>query len=457
MQAQLVTQLFRLPNERWVETVRNASLDGTAFKQRQDMKTLVMILKTNSRVASSLGAAYFVQLRPMFPEMMGVYGTYSGVLRKLIDGGGTRMAASADARNVRAVKKEIVRLIEAFLATEESDQNGVMQESLEANCIQSSEIRPEVVQSIIDPMTMPILQDYYDSIPEVRDAEVLSLFSQVIVYMNGVPAETIRLIVNSLFACTLDMIKNNFEDFPDARLNLFKLLRTINHYNFSSLFMLDDNSANAEAGFQQVFNAIIWAVKHTERNVAETGLVILHELLDSVDESPHVVYFYQHYYRLVLNDILSVLTDTLHKPGFKDHALILMHILTVVTTKNVTVGGQIVPMWNSNDTGEVAMAGHPPSNQVFVKNHLEGLLRNAFPNMTPTQVATVVHNLFTSLNDYNIFKGHLRDFLVQTKEFSAGDNTDLYDDLKQAELIEKKQQEDERNARSQLTPAYTNT
>eukprot|EP00188_Purpureofilum_apyrenoidigerum_P000812 Plantae.Rhodophyta-Purpureofilum_apyrenoidigerum.ctg14017.p1 GENE.Plantae.Rhodophyta-Purpureofilum_apyrenoidigerum.ctg14017~~Plantae.Rhodophyta-Purpureofilum_apyrenoidigerum.ctg14017.p1 ORF type:complete len:1087 (-),score=225.16 Plantae.Rhodophyta-Purpureofilum_apyrenoidigerum.ctg14017:29-3289(-) len=424
-QTELVVKLFRLPNATWQQILDEASADSQVLRQRENTKSLLTILKTNTRVATALGPSYFVQLQWIFPAMMRLYMTYSAMLTELIGRQGPIMAKSADARNMRAVKRETLKVIEAFLSSSEGHD------------------KERVKEQIIDPMTEPILKDYYEAHPDVRDAEVLSLFSQVISFMNGLPVPAVRLIFKSLFECTLEMIKNNFEDFPDARLNFFVLLRAINRYNFSDLFLLDDNPSAAEAEFKLVINAIVWAFKHTERNVAETGLVILLDLLKNVDDSLYVSYFYQTCFRLILNDILSVLTDTLHRPGFKIHAQILMHMLMIIVSGMVTE-----PMWNVNSLEEVNMAGNPPSNRIFIEHYLNKLLGEAFTNMTPMQIERVVQNLLNSLNNEQTFKGHLRDFLIQTKEFRAGDNTDLYDEERQAEMAEKQQAEAERLAKT---------
>ena len=50
--------------------------------------------------------------------------------------------------------------------------------------------------------------------------------------------------------------------------------------------------------------------------------------------------FYQAYLLSLLQDILAVLTDRLHKPGFKMHASILQHIFGIVNTGKVTA-----PLW----------------------------------------------------------------------------------------------------------------
>ena len=49
------------------------------------------------------------------------------------------------------------------------------------------------------------------------------------------------------------------------------------------------------------------------------------------------------------------------------------------------------------------------------------------------QVRAFVEGLFTLHGDLNRFKLNLRDFLIQLKEFSGGDNADLYAEEREME------------------------
>jgi exportin-1 len=66
------------------------------------------------------------------------------------------------------------------------------------------------------------------------------------------------------------------------------------------------------------------------------------------------------------------------------------------------------------------------SNPVFLRNHISNLLLTSFPNVTKTQVGTFVDGMFDLKMDLPTFKTHLRDFLIQLKEFSIEDNSGLY-------------------------------
>ncbi|GAA0141842.1 transporter [Lithospermum erythrorhizon] len=79
------------------------------------------------------------------------------------------------------------------------------------------------------------------------------------------------------------------------------------------------------------------------------------------------------------------------------------------------------PLW------DVSTVTYPySSNKMFVQEYTVKLLSTSFPNMTASEVAQFVNGLFESTNDLSTFKIHIRDFLVQSKEFSAQDNKDLY-------------------------------
>lgn len=70
------------------------------------------------------------------------------------------------------------------------------------------------------------------------------------------------------------------------------------------------------AQFKLVLDSIIWAFKHTMRNVADTGLQILYQLLLNIEQHEQAAQsFYQTYFTDILQHIFSVVTDTSHTAG----------------------------------------------------------------------------------------------------------------------------------------------
>jgi len=222
-------------------------------------------------------------------------------------------------------------------------------------------------------------------------------------------------VFEAVFKCTLDMITKNFEDYPEHRSNLFNLLRAINHHCFPALLTDQGN-------FTLIIESIKWAFKHTERNVAETGLNTLLELLNNVQASQVSNDFYRAYYLGLLQDVFSVLTDTLHKPGFKLHSQILATLFLAVESDVISV-----PLYPADGT---VPAGTP--NGTYLRDLLLQMFTSSFPNLTQPQLSMLISQMFANCKDQAAFKQHLRDFLVQLKEF--GDSTELYAEERQADI-----------------------
>lgn len=122
-------------------------------------------------------------------------------------------------------------------------------------------------------------------------------------------------------------------------------LRVFEFEAFISLLPLGDQPTLLPALFnippehqKLVVHAVVWAMKHSERNIADTGLEILHELLQNVGRTPNVAQgFYQQYLLSLIQDVFAVMTDRLHKSGFKMHATLLRVMFHLVQMNQVTV------------------------------------------------------------------------------------------------------------------------
>ena len=249
---------------------------------------------------------------------------------------------------------------------------------------------------------------------------MLGLFTVVIKKLkNHVEAEVPR-IMDAVFEVTLQMITTNFEDFPDHRVKFFGFLRAVNLHCFASLFQLPAEHQ------RYVVDSVVWAMKHTGRDISETGLDILFELLQNVSTTPAVAQgFYQQFLLALIRDVLAVLTDRLHKSGFKMHATLLRTMFHLVKQEQVTV-----PLFDP--------ATQPPgqTNVGFLTEHVSSLLLASFPNLTSTQVKPFVAGLFDINIDLPTFKTHLRNFLIELTEFNVEDNKQLFEEEQQAQAAQ---------------------
>ena len=71
------------------------------------------------------------------------------------------------------------------------------------------------------------------------------------------------------------------------------------------------------AQLRLIMDSVVWAFKHTMRDIADTGLYICLEVINNFTASDPVIanQFYQAYFLNLLNDVFFVLTDNNHKSG----------------------------------------------------------------------------------------------------------------------------------------------
>ena len=180
--------------------------------------------------------------------------------------------------------------------------------------------------------------------------------------------DKVPIIMENVFECTLEMINKDFSEYPEHRVEFFKLLRAINLYCFPSLLKLDNRQ------FKFVIDSCMWASKHDNREVESAGLNMCIELMDNIVETDARTSsaFFNQFFIPILEDVFFVLTDTDHKAGFKSQSMLLARMFLFVQTDKIQ--GPIYPP-------EKAPAG--TSNKVYLREFVSKLLQNAFSNLQP--------------------------------------------------------------------------
>eukprot|EP00887_Chlorella_sp_A99_P002494 scaffold10.g2494.t1 len=437
-----LSRLMAPPNATWQQIIAQAKANVEVLKQAEVVKNVQNILQTNVSVCSSLGQPYASQLNLIFLDMLAVYRMYSELISSIIATGGPHAAKTSAVKLMRSVKKVTLRLIETFVE----------------RCEDPGLFAAQYVPAMMD----PILGDYARNNPDAREAEVLSMFASIINRLRGKMEAEVPRIFEAVFACTLGMITRNFEaslaparggrrarlmgrqarsppllrasrlllstdpgrahprppapaqDYPEHRLHFFSLLRAITNHCFPCLLGMSPPQ------MKLVIDSCVWAFRHTERNIADTGLNLLYEMLLMFAGSEAATAFHQAYYAQLLQEVFAVMTDTFHKPGFKLQARILHHLFSVVKGDAIKA-----PIWDAAQ-GPAAYA----SNAAWCQSYVTSLLSTSFPNLRPQQ-ATVL-GMF-ELREFATFKQHLRDFLVQTAQFADQNNADLFAEEAQAQ------------------------
>lgn len=282
------------------------------------------------------------------------------------------MTSSAIVRGWRSVKQETLRLFSVFTL--------------------KSKDMVLLHQKFIPPMLDVVLLDYSANIPESREAEVLGLLSTIINQLKEAMVPTIPRIFEAIFECTVLMIRENYHDHPEIRVQFFQFLHAVNSHCFhgrlrterereriialtlfvcalhcfagAALFLLPDKYVGA------VIDSIVWAFKHTRRDISDTGLEILRDLWIKISSSDAASPFHQTYYTRLLDELFYVLVDTFHKSGFKMQATMLMLLFQAVESNQIRV-----PLF---DPTTVSF----PDNKAFVRDFVIRLIGGAFQNLS---------------------------------------------------------------------------
>ena len=136
-------------------------------------------------------------------------------------------------------------------------------------------------------------------------------------------------------------------------------------------------------------DSIIWAIKHTMRDISETGLncerpdlscvfiadshIVCLEVINNFAGADPAVgnAFFQQYFLSIMQDIFYVLTDTDHKSGFKLQSMLLARMFQLVETNAITV-----PLFDPAQVPDPNI-----SNQIFLREYTANLLKSAFPHV----------------------------------------------------------------------------
>ncbi|XP_054006733.1 exportin-1 [Hylaeus anthracinus] len=400
VQEQLIEKYMLLPNQVWDDIISQASKNVDVLKDQEAVKQLANILKTNVRACKALGHPYVIQLGRIYLDMLNVYKVMSENISAAIALNGEIVMEQSLIKSMRVVKKETLKLISDWVSRTTDHQM--------------------VLENFIPPLLDAVLLDYQKTnVHCAREPEVLSAMATIVNKLQNHITSEVPKIFDAVFECTLEMINKDFEEFPEHRTNFFLLLQAVNVYCFPAFLSIPP------AQFKLVLDSIIWAFKHTMRNVADTGLQILYQLLQNIENEQAAQSFYQTYFTDILQHIFSVVTDTSHIAGLTMHATILAYMFSLVELGRIQV-----PL------------GPVPDNTLYVQEFVARLLKAAFPHLTDNQIKITVQGLFNLDQDIPAFKEHLRDFLVQIREYTGEDDSDLY--LEERENALRSAQEDKR-------------
>ncbi|EGD72699.1 nuclear export factor CRM1 [Salpingoeca rosetta] len=396
-QTALVQHLMALPNSMWSRTMQAVQEQPDQLMDQATLKQLVHFFRCNYAVASTVSAAFMVQLQHIFNDSMLLYRTMSQHISSAIAQSGESVTKQPLVRTMRAVRRDILRVLEVLYQRADTSQ-----EELEA-------LTPTLLEHV--------LSDYSETVPQSRESTVLSVVAECVSRLGQSLLPAMGDIFQHLFEPTVDMIKEDFETFPEFRRPFFAWLGAV--VNCTT----DVFSDLSPEQFKTVLDAIIWGCRHPQRDVAECSLKVLRNLMTAAGSATFKQLFFQNFFLEVLQQILLIATDPQYAANMVQHTALLSQMFFLVENGTIDVPLQ---------------EGQTSANVDVVRSFVGSLLKENFPHFADEQVSVIVDGFFAYDQSPGEFKNHLRDLIVQAKEMASGDLGDLFlteraDQLKEAQ------------------------
>ena len=135
--------------------VNVSSLDNT-----ENLKILASVLKTNVSACGSIGSGFLSQLGRIYLDLLAVYKAVSQLISESVVKQGPVALRTPRVRQMRTVKKEVLRLIETYVT--------------------KADDLLEVTKNVIPGVLEAVLGDYQQNVEPAREPEVLSVMSAIV-------------------------------------------------------------------------------------------------------------------------------------------------------------------------------------------------------------------------------------------------------------------------------------
>jgi exportin-1 len=359
--------------------LQGANHDNSSLMNPTVIKSLDHIIKVNQRVAQSVGQMYLTYLQTIFQDLINVYKLYSQCISNSVRGQGQESLI----KPMKQVRRDILKLIQTYIEKETNFQFFNM------NFL---------------PTLQELMLDYMNSEPLARDPETLMLFATILKKDGHNLAQFLDSILVSLCQSTLNMIANDFTEFPEFREGFFKLVHNIiTHCNQGMLQLGPDQ-------FSTIIETAIFGCKHEKPEVMEISLKSIWDLNDNIQSVPQVCQiFYTQFYTNLMQQLIAIMTDCRHLSGFKLQVKILQQMIMVIENNSLTQ-----PINDNN--GQLHQFS---SNKEYVQNLILNIIMELFPNLNKVLVQTLVMQMFNNVDNWKEFKSTIRDLMVQMRSFSS--------------------------------------
>ena len=401
-----IKQLMSDRNSQWNKIFMEAQQNNEILNNANVVKGLSLIIHLNERVSFSTKTPYWSYGCTIFDNLIKSFIYYSDCINQQFN---NKKSIDVNTRSYISYNKTVIKFLTS-LVNNTDDVQIIQNEMLKSFGI--------------------LIQTYNNNHINNKDPNLLLLFSSVLVKLKNNNPDVVTTIWNYLCVSTLQLIKDDFQSFPEHRMNFFILLKSLISNSFESLFRAQNLSFNKD-----VIDTITFAINHRNPQMSETGLETLLILLQKVitvgviDLQNIVDPFFSNYFSIIFNDVFNTMTDGFHQNGFKLQVKVIQLMIRIIDEKKISEG--LFMQGENNKT-------------FFLKKLLNDILQS-FKNITQVQGETFCLAMFNTCNDEHKFKTVMRDFLVSLKSF-IGNNEALWEEERKKELELAKQLEQQKRA-----------
>jgi exportin-1 len=327
-------------------------------------------------------------------------------------------------RVLRQLKREFLKITEYFVASTDNTHF--------------------LAQTIFPHVFGFILNDYSEGHPATREAAVLSLITAVVKKSRSSLNEHVDKILELLFAPTVELIAERAEEFPEHRVNFFRMIQSLCQYCFDPfLEKLGENKI-------KIMDGIFWSLKHNEPATSKIGCEILVTLLNQIGIHPAIMVFVTLYLERIFEEVFSIVFDRMHQQGFRDQCSVLQRLFALSqfakSNSNYSVSDEVRAKLNDvldNLNSKLSSLDGMTKNQTT--RFIEDCLSKCLNNLDTTTTTTERRNNNNNNNDENDesspilqvsneFCELMADFLIEVKVWGAENENNFLNEKETQEL-----------------------
>ena len=406
MKIYYIKQLMEEKNSQWNQIFNEAKQNINILNNSNVVNGLRLIILINERVSLSTKTPYWSYGSTIFGNLIKSFIYYSGCINEQFN---NNKGIDINTRSYIIYNRTLIKFLTSLVKNTDDIQM----------------IQNDMLRSFGD-----LIEAYNKNHVNNKDPNMLLLFSAILEKIKNNNPDVVATIWKYLCIPTIELIKNDFQSFPEHRMNFFILLKSLISNSFESLFRAQNLSFNKE-----VIDTITFAINHNTPSMSETGLETLIILLEKVisvvniDLQNIVDPFFSNYFYIIFNDVFNTMTDGFHQSGFKLQVKVIQILIRIIDENRISEG-----LFNKGENNKT----------FFLKKLLNDILQS-FKNITQPQGETFCLAMFNNCKDDRKFKNIMRDFLISLKSF-LGNNEALWEEEKKKELEMAKQLEEQKRA-----------